>query len=108
MSTDAIPILDAAQLQRRTLGDPALEIEILALFSAELARLMRQLDEADTNHKRGERVRAIVALARSTGATRLLHDARLVEAHLAAGDADLQTLRQTAAETLAHVGGASR
>ncbi len=105
MSTDSIPILDPAQLQRRTLGDPALEVEILALFSAELERLMRQLAEVDTNRKRAERVSAIVALARGAGAARLLHDARLAEAHLAAGDADLQRLHDTAAQTLAQVSG---
>ena len=105
MSAEAIPILDVAQLHRRSLGDPALDIEILALFSAELERLLRQVQEADTNHMRAERLRAIIALARNTGAARLLRDARLAEAHLASGDADFATLADTAAETLAHVRG---
>ena len=105
MSTEPTPILDLPQLQRQSLGDPTLEIEILALFSAELERLLRQLQEADTNHMRGERLRAIIALARNTGAARLLRDARLAEAHLASGDADLAKLADTAAETLAYVSG---
>ncbi len=71
MSTDHLPILDLAQLRRQSLGDPALEVEILALFSTELEGLLRQVEEAAGNHQRGERLRAIIAVARNTGAARL-------------------------------------
>lgn len=103
MSTVTLPVIDPVQLRRQTLDDPAREIEILALFSAELERLMRQLEEARDIHTQGERLRAIISLARNTGAARLLHDARLVEAHIASGDANFQPLREAAAQTLAYV-----
>ena len=103
MSTGPIPVLDAAQLRRLTLGNPAFEVEVLALFSAELERLLRQLDEAGDKHVQAERLKAIIALARNTGASRLLHEARLTETRLASGAADFASLRQAAAETLAYV-----
>jgi hypothetical protein len=105
MSIAPIPLFDPAELRRRTLGNPALETEVLALFSVELERLMRQLEAAADNQTRSERLRAIIALARDTGAARLLHDARLAEAHVGAGAADLQPLRDAAAQTLSFVQG---
>ncbi len=103
MSSGSLPVLDSAQLRRLTLDNPAFEVEVLSLFSAELERLLRQLEEAGDHHVRAERVRAIVALARSTGASRLLHEARLTETRVAGGSTDLSALRQAAAETLAYV-----
>jgi hypothetical protein len=46
MSTGSILLFDPAQVRRQSRGDSALEVEILALFSVELERLMRQLDQA--------------------------------------------------------------
>jgi hypothetical protein len=103
VSTGPFPVLDATQLRRLTLGNPAFEVEVLALFSAELERLLRQLDEAGDKHVQAERLRAIIALARNTGASRLLHEARLAETRLASGGTDLALLRQAASDTLAYV-----
>jgi len=103
MSTGSILLFDPAQVRRQSRGDSALEVEILALFSVELERLMRQLDQAHDDQTRAERLRAIIRLARNTGAARLLHEARLIEPRVAAGEADLQPLRDAVAQTLAHV-----
>jgi hypothetical protein len=103
MATSALPIFDAARLHRQTMGDEALQVEVLSLFTAEVERLMRQLQEASDQQQRGERLRALTALARNTGATRLAQEARSAEAHLGPDAPDLAALQAAVFETLAFV-----
>ncbi len=74
MSTDAIPVFDAAQLNRATSGDASLQVEVLALFVAEAERLMRQVEDAADPQVRGDRLRALIGLARNIGAAKLAHE----------------------------------
>jgi hypothetical protein len=97
------PLLDAAQLKRKTMGDPALQVEVLSLFANEAERLLRQVEDAPDAQVRGDRLRAMIALARNTGATRLAQMARELEIQIATEELDLQPLRATLAETLAYV-----
>jgi HPt (histidine-containing phosphotransfer) domain-containing protein len=98
-----LPLIDAAQLARRTMGDPTLQVELLALFVTELERLMRQVEGAPDPQLRGDRLRAMTTLARNTGAAHLAQVARLTETRLASDDADLSPLRAAVAETVAYV-----
>src|SRR5688572_8919309 len=99
MPTSAAPLLDAAQLNRRALGDESLKVELLALFVAEVERLLHQVETAADGQVRGDRLRAMTALARNIGAVRLAQAARLAEAQVGASEADLAALRQSVAET---------
>ena len=103
MTTSVAPVFDAVQLHRRTMGDSALQIELLALFVTEAERLMRQVDEAPNAQVRGYRLSAMISLARNTGAVRLAQAARQLETEIAAEEPDLAPLRAALAETLAYV-----
>jgi hypothetical protein len=103
MNTNAVPVLDAAQLGRTTRGDRSLQVEILALFVAEVERLMRQVEDAADPQLRGDRLRALIALSRNTGAAMLAQEARALEKQIAAESPNLAPLRQAVAETLAYV-----
>ncbi len=103
MSTNTIPVFDAGQLNRVTKGDPALQVEILALFMAEVERLMRQVEDAVDPEVRGDRLRALITAARNTGAAMLAHEARMLETQIATEAPDLAPLRKAVAETLAYV-----
>ena len=107
MTPSSAPLFDRAQLDHRSLGDPALEVEILALFVAEAERLLRQIGEAEDPQVRGDRLRAMIALARNTGAVRLASTARALERQIATVEPDLQPLRDAVAETIAYVHGPS-
>ena len=98
-------VFDRAQLERRTLRSPALEVEILALFVAEAERLLRQVESADDPQIRGDRLRAMIALARHTGAMRLAHVARTLEMEILPTEPDLRPLREALAETIAYING---
>jgi HPt (histidine-containing phosphotransfer) domain-containing protein len=104
MATSTIPLLDPAPLQRQTMGDTALRVEVLALFVAEVERLMRQLEDAPSPQVRTERLHAIAGVARNVGATRLAQTARMLAGHVGEEEAaDLTPVRAAAAETLAFV-----
>lgn len=100
--SDTRPILDTAHLQRRTMGDEGLRIELLSLFSVEAERLMRQIEEAEQPRIRGDRIVAMQELARDIGARRL--EAVAAELARTAPDAAVDTfrLRQSLAEVLDH------
>lgn len=104
MPTSAIPVLDGVQLKRRTMGDGALQVEVLALFVAELERLMHQLEGATEPRVREDRLQAIIELARDVGAARLAQAARMLETHIGSEQPDLEPLRTAVAETLAVIG----
>jgi hypothetical protein len=103
MQTAEPPVFDAAQLHRHTSGDPAMQVEVLALFANEVERLMRQIDDATDAQKRSDRVRALASLARTTGAAMLAHQARVAEPKMMAENPDLAPLRDAVATTLAFV-----
>lgn len=103
MSTNAIPVFDHDKLRRRAMGDPAHQVELLALFVAEAERLMRQLEDASSIEIRVERLRALVALSRNVGATLLAHEAHNLETQIATAPADLEPLHAAVAQTLAFV-----
>jgi hypothetical protein len=103
MTTNSVPVLDADQLGRTTRGDRSLQVEILALFVAEVERLMRQVEDAADPQLRGDRLRALIALSRNTGAAMLAQEARALEKQIAAESPNLAPLRQAVAETLAYV-----
>jgi HPt (histidine-containing phosphotransfer) domain-containing protein len=101
--SSAIPVLDALQLNRRTNGNPRLQVEVLSLFMAEVERLMRQVEDTQDAQIRGDRLRALIGVARNTGATRLAHEARALETQIADENPDLAQLRQSVAETFAFI-----
>jgi hypothetical protein len=97
------PLLDPVQLKRKTHGDPSLQIEVLSLFVTEVERLMRQLEEASEPQMRIDRVRALGAVARNTGAALVAQEARTAEAQLAGDNPDLSALRIAVSDTLAYI-----
>ena len=101
MSTSSAPILDPAQLHRRTMGDADLQVEVLSLFVTEVERLLRQIEGAEDPQVRGERLRALIVAARNIGAARLAQAARLLETEIAPESPDLTPLRGAVTETLA-------
>jgi hypothetical protein len=102
MSTDTIPVFDRDQLKRATKADAALQVEVLVLFVAEVERLMRQVEEAEDPQLRGDRLRALITVARNTGAVMLAREARALETQIAAEAPALGPLRKAVAETLAY------
>ena len=101
--TKGVPLFDAAQLKRRTHGNPALQVEVLALFMAELERLMNQVEEAQDPQTRAERLRALIGLSRNTGASFIAQQARALETAIASENPDLTPLRGAIADTLAYL-----
>jgi HPt (histidine-containing phosphotransfer) domain-containing protein len=108
MQSADMPVFDSAQLARRTNGDPKMQIEVLALFVAEAERLLRQVEDAANGEVRGERLRALIALARTTGAAMLAEQARSLEAKLVSAEPDLTPLREAVERTLAYLQHAGR
>ena len=100
MPASPVPIFDASRLERRSMGDPRLKLELVALFILELERLMAQVGAAPDAKARGERLQAVVALARSIGASRLALAAQRAEAQV---EPDLHALANIVAETIAFV-----
>jgi hypothetical protein len=103
MPTTAAPIFDAIQLRRHTQGDARMQVEVLALFSTEVERLLRQIEDASDGQVRGDRLRALIALARTTGATLLAQQARTLEAKIGGEDPDLAALRDAIDQTLGYI-----
>ena len=95
-------VFDTAQFARRTMGDPHTQKEVLALFVAEVERLMRQIEDASDPQLRGGRLRVLTTAARNLGAARLAAAARAVETQI--GEAfDIAPLRAAVTETLAYL-----
>ena len=86
------------------MGDETMQVEVLALFAAEIERLMRQVEEAPDPHVRAERLQAIAVLARNTGAMHLAQAARDLETQIGVELPDFQPLRDAVSETLMHLG----
>ena len=98
-----IPLFDAAQLKRQTQGNASLQVEVLALFIAEVERLMRQIEDAPDPQVRAERLRALIGLSRNTGASLIAQQARALETQIATENPDLSPLQSAIAETLAYL-----
>ncbi len=103
MSTDTIPVIDTEKLNRATNGDPKLQVEVLALFVAEVERLLTQVEDAEDPQLRGDRLRALAALARNTGAAKLAHEARALETEIGTELSDLSGLKAVVSQTTAYV-----
>ena len=99
----AVPLFDAAQLNRHTRGNPRLQVEVLSLFLTEVERLMRQVEDAPDPQLRAERLRALAGVARNTGAVLIAQQARALETEIAAEHPDLTPLRDAVAETFAFI-----
>jgi hypothetical protein len=98
-----VPVFDAAQLRRHTQGDERMQVEVLALFATEVERLLRQIEDAPDGQVRGDRLRALIGLARTTGATLLVQQARSLEVRIAGENPDLAPLRDAIDQTIAYV-----
>jgi hypothetical protein len=78
-------------------------VEVLSLFVAEVERLMRQVEGAPDPQVRHDRLRALIGVARNTGASLIAHRARELETEIASESPDLAQLRQAIAETFAYI-----
>jgi HPt (histidine-containing phosphotransfer) domain-containing protein len=95
------PVFDAAHLDRQTMGDEALRVEILALFVAEAERLLAQVESAPDQLVRASRMHAMQGLARNVGAKRLAALCRKLEN---SGEPDdLERLRAAVREAIEQV-----
>jgi transposase len=103
MQPAAVPVFDAVQLKRHTQGDARMQVEVLALFATELERLLRQIEDAADAQIRGDRLRAMIGLARTTGATLLVQQARALEVKITGENPDLTPLRDAIDQTLAYI-----
>lgn len=82
LAPDDSPI-DFAHLNRMTLGDPGLEREVLAMFSAQAAKLIRQIAALAENA--GALAHTLKGSARAIGAFAVADAASRFEAVLASG-----------------------
>jgi HPt (histidine-containing phosphotransfer) domain-containing protein len=86
--------IDTEHLQRMTLGDASLEREVLAMFSGQAMRLMREL--AAPSSDRRALVHMLKGSARAIGAFRVGEAAELLEAVLRQGEDPSEALDQLA------------
>lgn len=103
MNSATPPLIDPVQLNRHTLGNASLQVEVLALFVAETERLMRQVEDAPSPQIREDRLRALIGVAKNTGAAFVVQQARALEKTITAEEVDLAPLRSAVADTLAYV-----
>jgi hypothetical protein len=76
---------------------------MLSLFVAEVERLMRQIEEAPEPQLRGDRLRALFAVARNAGATLVAHEARALETAIGEETPDMAQLKAAIADTVAYI-----
>jgi HPt (histidine-containing phosphotransfer) domain-containing protein len=80
--------IDLVHLSRQTLGDRALEVEILNLFVVQARALVERLDAAAEPGARGDLAHTLKGSARAIGAFRVAAAAEACEAACAAGEAE--------------------
>jgi hypothetical protein len=85
------PVIDLAHLDRQTLGNLALQREVLGLFDEHAARMLAEIKAADSPGQRGEAAHALVGAARGVGAFAVARAAVAVER--VTGDASAAILR---------------
>lgn len=106
---DAEPApIDRAHLARYTLGDAALEREILELFLAHLPNTIRDLGLAATDRDWHMAAHALKGSARAVGAWRLAREAEAAErlggtADRAAADAAIARIAEASVEVSSHI-----
>lgn len=92
-------LIDAEALSRRAGGNPEIEREMLALFTQEAERLLRQAERSIDAETRGQRLSALARTARNVGAL-VLADA----AHRASKDwTHFESVRHLTQDTIAAV-----
>jgi len=84
--------IDTEHLQRMTLGDASLEREVLAMFSGQAIRLMREL--AAPSSDRRALSHTLKGSARAIGAFRVAEAAEFLEAVLQQGDDPSEALAE--------------
>src|SRR6185369_9240535 len=99
MPSPPVPLFDTAQLNRHTKGNARLQVEVLSLFVGEVERLIRQVEDAPDPQVRGDRLRAVIGVARNIGATRIAQAARGLETQIADDAPDLLSLKAAISET---------
>lgn len=102
--------IDLVHLARQTLGDRALEAEILQLFVAQTATVLARLKSADDTRQRGDLAHTLKGSARAVGAWRVAVEAEACEA-AASGEAwspALARLEDCVAEAIAMIDGFRR
>jgi hypothetical protein len=76
----AEPVLDLDHLNRQTMGNRALEREVLSLFDDHAARTLGLIQAADMPDSRREMAHSLVGAARGIGAFRAAAAAAAIEA----------------------------
>lgn len=102
--------VDRAHLARYTLGDAALEREILELFLGHLPNTIRDLGLAETERDWHMAAHALKGSARAVGAWRLAREAEAAEklagpADRAAADAAIARIAEASVEVSSHIAG---
>lgn len=100
--------IDHAHLNRYTMGDAALEREILGLFIANLPNTIRDLGLADNEADWHRAAHTIKGSARAVGAWRLARSAEVAEGLVpsedrSASEAAIGDIAEAAAETNAYI-----
>lgn len=104
MAAAEAPIIDLVHLARQTLGDNALERELLSLFArqaGEFAARLAGLDGASDARRREELAHTLKGSARAVGAFGVGHAAEAYEDALRAGAADAGLARDALAGEIA-------
>jgi HPt (histidine-containing phosphotransfer) domain-containing protein len=99
------PPIDRAHLARQTMGDVALQREVLALFAAQAEAILRDIgqwngDTADLAHRLVGSARGIGAHAVASAAARVEHAARLGRP---IGEDEMTALRQSVVAAIAYI-----
>ena len=100
--------VDLAHLARQTMGDRALEQEVLSIFCRQLRLMMTRLEAATISKERFEIAHAIRGSAQGIGAWRTAKAAEALENAAQAGesaDAALSGLAEAVTEVLAEIDG---
>jgi hypothetical protein len=110
IADDNEPVIDLVHLSRQTLGDQALEVELLDLFDRQSARIVSQLSEANPGDGKilGDLAHQLRGSALAVGAGRVARSAQIYEAGCAAGRGGapapaLDALADAVAETRAAI-----
>lgn len=100
--------IDLVHLARQTLGDRALEQEVLGLFVVQTRAVLEQLQEASDQRRRMELAHTLKGSARSVGAWQVAAQAEACESMISASDsswrAGLDQLASSIREALSAIG----